>query len=100
MAYQQTLEKESDGRRHMVGLSVNETIRQCLILGWGKKADKIKNEWKVPEKRFAFALVYRYRLFIDRLVQVLVCQAESFDGSARLGRSRSDGEEQEEPYRV
>ena len=33
-------------------MSVNETIRQCLIQNWPKKADKIRSEWKVPEKRW------------------------------------------------
>lgn len=48
MAQQQTLEKESEGRRHYVGLSVNETLRQCIIAGWGKKADKLRSDFKVP----------------------------------------------------
>lgn len=51
LAYQQTLEKEADTRKHYVGLSVNETIRQCLLSGWPKKAEKVRADWKVPDKR-------------------------------------------------
>jgi hypothetical protein len=51
LAFQQNLERESDGRKSFVGLSVNETIRQCIVTGWSKKADKIKTDWKVPDKR-------------------------------------------------
>ena len=35
-----------------VGLSLNETIRQCLVQNWPKKAEKLRSEWKVPDKRW------------------------------------------------
>lgn len=44
---QQALEKESDGRKMFVGLSVNETLRQCILAGWAKKADKLRSDFKV-----------------------------------------------------
>ncbi|KAJ7740038.1 Vps16, C-terminal region-domain-containing protein [Mycena maculata] len=49
---QQQLEKESDGKIVFFGLSVNETIRTCLVNGMAKRADKIKSDFKVPDKRF------------------------------------------------
>ncbi|KZT04540.1 vacuolar protein sorting-associated protein 16 [Laetiporus sulphureus 93-53] len=49
---QQQLEKESDGKIAFFGLSVNETIRTCLINGMIKRTDKLKSEFKVPDKRF------------------------------------------------
>ncbi|KAF9805445.1 hypothetical protein IEO21_09049 [Rhodonia placenta] len=49
---QQQLEKEADGKISFFGLSVNETIRICLINGMSKRADKIKSDFKVPDKRF------------------------------------------------
>jgi vacuolar protein sorting-associated protein 16 len=52
LAYQQTLERECDGRKSFLGLNINETIRQCLVSGWPKKADKVKSDWKVPDKRY------------------------------------------------
>lgn len=51
LAFQQSLESESPGK-NFVGLSVNETIRQCILAGLPKKADKVKSDFKVPDKRF------------------------------------------------
>ncbi|EIN08291.1 vacuolar assembling/sorting protein VPS16 [Punctularia strigosozonata HHB-11173 SS5] len=52
LAAQQQLEKESDGKIAAFGTSVNETIRACLLNGYPKKADKLKSDFKVPDKRF------------------------------------------------
>ncbi|KXN92144.1 hypothetical protein AN958_09236 [Leucoagaricus sp. SymC.cos] len=49
---QQQLEKEADGKISFFGLSVNGTIRQCLVNGMSKRADKIKTDFKVSDKRF------------------------------------------------
>jgi vacuolar protein sorting-associated protein 16 len=51
LAVQQQLEKETDGKISFFGLSVNETIRTCLLNGMSKRADKVKSEFKVPDKR-------------------------------------------------
>ncbi|KAL8276676.1 hypothetical protein RQP46_010944 [Phenoliferia psychrophenolica] len=51
LALQQTLEQESLGKS-FVGLSINETIRACLIGGLSKRADKVRSDFKVPDKRF------------------------------------------------
>ena len=49
---QSGLEKESSSNsRHWTGLSVNETIRQCILIGWNEKAEKVRSEFKVPDKR-------------------------------------------------
>ncbi|OBZ67332.1 Vacuolar protein sorting-associated protein 16 [Grifola frondosa] len=52
LTLQQQLEKEADGKIPFFGLSVNETIRTCLINGMSKRADKVKSDFKVPDKRF------------------------------------------------
>ncbi|KAI0035807.1 vacuolar assembling/sorting protein VPS16 [Vararia minispora EC-137] len=52
LTLQEQLEKESDGRIKFFGQSVNETIRTCLVNGMAKRADKIKSDFKVPDKRF------------------------------------------------
>ncbi|KAF8887599.1 vacuolar protein sorting-associated protein 16 [Infundibulicybe gibba] len=52
LAFQQQLEKESNGKIAFFGLSVNETMRICIINGMSKRADKAKADFKVPEKRF------------------------------------------------
>ncbi|GAA5970464.1 hypothetical protein JCM3765_007628 [Sporobolomyces pararoseus] len=49
---QQTLESESSNKRKYVGLSVNDTIRTCILDGLEKKVDKIKKDFSVPDKRF------------------------------------------------
>jgi len=56
LALQQQLEKDSEGRVNFFGLSVNETIRTCLINGMSKKADNVKDAFKVLDKRCATAL--------------------------------------------
>ena len=50
---QQQLEKDAEGRINFFGLSVNETIRTCLVNGIPKKADNVKDSFKVPDKRYA-----------------------------------------------
>lgn len=52
LAMQQQLEKDSDGKVKFFGQSVSETIRTCLMNGMSKKADKVKSEFKVPDKRW------------------------------------------------
>jgi len=49
---QQNLEKDAEGKINFFGLSVNETIRTCLVNGMAKKADNVKDAFKVPDKRF------------------------------------------------
>lgn len=51
LAFQQQLEGEADGRVKIFGLSVNETIKMCIMNGFSKRADKIKSDFKVPDKR-------------------------------------------------
>jgi len=52
LTLQQQLEKDADGKIPFFGFSVNETIRTCLVNGMSKKADKLKSDFKVPDKRF------------------------------------------------
>ncbi|KAM0787833.1 hypothetical protein ACM66B_003887 [Microbotryomycetes sp. NB124-2] len=52
LTFQQALEQESPGGKPFVGLSVNDTIRQCIVNGQHKKADKLKSDFKVSDKRF------------------------------------------------
>ncbi|CAD6927629.1 unnamed protein product, partial [Tilletia caries] len=53
LGFQAALETEDGGGQHrFVGLSVNETIRQCLLKGMMRKAEKLRTDWKVPDKRW------------------------------------------------
>jgi hypothetical protein len=51
LAFQQQLEKEENGKIPFFGLSVNETIRTCLLNGMSKKAERVRSDFKVPDKR-------------------------------------------------
>ncbi|CAA7264394.1 unnamed protein product [Cyclocybe aegerita] len=58
LTFQQQLESETDNKIKFFGLSVNETMRVCLLNGLSKRADKIKSEFKVPDKRFWYIKLY------------------------------------------
>ncbi|KAF4618727.1 hypothetical protein D9613_010167 [Agrocybe pediades] len=58
LAYQQQLEAEADGKFKVFGASLNETMRICILNGLSKKADKIKSDFKVPDKRFWYVKLY------------------------------------------
>ncbi|CAK5269240.1 unnamed protein product [Mycena citricolor] len=58
LALQQQLEKESDGKVQFFGLSVNDTITACIVNGMGKRADKVKSDFKVPDKRFWYVKLH------------------------------------------
>ena len=51
LTLQQQLENETDGKIKYFGLSVSETIRMCILNG-SKKAEKVKSDFKVADKRF------------------------------------------------
>ncbi|KAF8556045.1 vacuolar assembling sorting protein VPS16 [Imleria badia] len=76
LAMQQQLEKDSDGKVEFFGKSVSETIRTCLMNGMGKKADKVKSEFKVPDKRFWYIKLHALTALRD------------FDGLDAFARSR------------
>jgi hypothetical protein len=48
---QQAMEKETEHRFTFVGLSVNDTISHLLLNRLAKKADKIRSDFKVSDKR-------------------------------------------------
>ncbi|KAF8190560.1 vacuolar assembling/sorting protein VPS16 [Pholiota molesta] len=58
LAFQQQLEGEAGGKVKFFGLSVNETIKMCILNGLSKRADKIKSDFKVPDKRFWYIKLY------------------------------------------
>ncbi len=48
---QQTMESETDHKYTFVGLSVNDIISHLLLNRLAKRADKIRADFKVPDKR-------------------------------------------------
>ncbi|KAG9314973.1 vacuolar assembling sorting protein VPS16 [Chiua virens] len=70
------LEKDADGKVQFFGQSVSETIRTCLMNGMSKRADKVKSEFKVPDKRFWYIKLYALTALRD------------FDGLDAFARSK------------
>lgn len=58
LAFQQQIEKDVDGNVSFVGLSVSETIRACIIAGLSKRAEKVRGDFKVPDRRYALLVFY------------------------------------------
>lgn len=56
LAFQQSLQSEAGPSFAvpLVGLSLNETVRQCLINKWPKKADKLRATFKIPDRRWTY----------------------------------------------
>ncbi|KAG8842157.1 hypothetical protein FRB91_004386 [Serendipita sp. 411] len=52
LALQQTLEKDVDGKAAFVGLSVSDTIMLCIQCGLGKRAERMRGEWKVSDRQY------------------------------------------------
>lgn len=51
LTLQQQLEQEAPGKT-FVGLSTSETVRLCILSSLPKRADKVRAEFKLPDKRF------------------------------------------------
>jgi hypothetical protein len=61
LVFQQTLEQENPDKK-FVGLSINNTIRSCILGGLEKKAEKVRSDFKVPDKRcvLTFLLLFLF----------------------------------------
>lgn len=53
LSFQSTLEREDGGKSTWLHLSLNETLRELLVKRWHKKAEKLRSDFKIPEKRYA-----------------------------------------------
>ncbi|KAF7586034.1 hypothetical protein BBP40_009651 [Aspergillus hancockii] len=49
---QQNLDKDIVDRSEFVGLSLNETIYRLIRSGYGKRAQKLQSEFKIPDKTY------------------------------------------------
>ncbi|KAJ7598995.1 Vps16, N-terminal region-domain-containing protein [Mycena floridula] len=76
LTFQQQLEKEADGKISFFGLSINETIRTCLLNGMAKRADKVKSDFKVSDKRFWYVK-------LDAMIEI-----KDFDGLDAFAKSK------------
>ena len=95
--YQQQLEKETDGKIAFFGKSVHETITTCLTNSMAMKADKLRSDFKVPEKRCVYTLflpTFRLLTFLSYSYWYIKLQAlaairdwEGLDAFAKSRRS-------------
>ncbi|BGP16136.1 hypothetical protein JCM10213_006070 [Rhodosporidiobolus nylandii] len=76
LAFQSALESENPGKA-FVGLSVNGTMRACILAGLDKKAEKLRSEFKVPDKRYWY-------LHLRALIAL-----RAWDALAQFARKRS-----------
>ena len=51
LALQIAYEKELEYKFQFAGLSVNDFIYTLLSEGFGKRAEKVRADWRVPDKR-------------------------------------------------
>lgn len=96
LTLQQTIEKESADKIEFFGLSVDETIKKCLLNGMSKRADKLKSDFKVPDKRYEMnpcpppglaptrSRSHTLSLAMVVVSQILVLKATRADGHAGL----------------
>ncbi|SNX85643.1 related to vacuolar protein sorting 16 [Melanopsichium pennsylvanicum] len=76
IAVQQALEKEDGHRSQYTGLSLNGTIRQLLFRNMSKKAEKLRSDFKVPDKRY-------WNIRLDTLIQ-----SKNWDGLWTFANSK------------
>jgi hypothetical protein len=56
LALQIAYEKELEYKFQFIGLSVNDFIYTLLSEGFGKRAEKVRADWRVPDKRLVVLL--------------------------------------------
>lgn len=52
LTLQEAYERELAHKFKFAGLSVDEFIHKLLIEGFGKRAERVRADWKVPDKRW------------------------------------------------
>lgn len=65
LAFQQQLEKDIDGGVTFVGQSVTQTIRACVAAGLNKKAERLRADFKVPDKRYGITYTSHFPMRIE-----------------------------------
>lgn len=52
LTFQLAQERELDNKYQFAGLSVDQFISRLLIEGFSKRAERVRVDWKVPDKRW------------------------------------------------
>jgi hypothetical protein len=64
LSLQMAYERELGYKFVFAGLSVNDFIYTLLCEGLGKRAEKVRADWRVPDKRFVFSSSFYLFSFI------------------------------------
>jgi hypothetical protein len=64
LSLQMAYERELAHKFTFAGLSVNDFIYTLLCEGLGKRAEKVRADWRVPDKRFVFSSLYLFHRFL------------------------------------
>jgi len=51
LSLQMAYERETENKHKFAGLSVNEFISSLLVEGYVKRAERVRADWRVPDKR-------------------------------------------------
>jgi hypothetical protein len=68
LTLQQQLEQDAGGRVTFTGMSVSETVKACILNGLGKRVDKIKSDFGIPDKRYVFLLQSQSRTISRKVI--------------------------------
>ena len=52
LTQQQTMERDLENRYKLVGLSLNDTMSELQRIGLGKRAEKLRSDWRISDKRY------------------------------------------------
>jgi hypothetical protein len=87
LSLQMAYERELGHKFLFAGLSVNDFIYTLLCEGLGKRAEKVRADWRVPDKRFVLSSFYLFssiHLFLRSAVPALLPSLPSYLNLSRL----------------
>ena len=58
--FQLQLEREVEGRIKVYDLNLADTIETCIKNGLNKKAERLKSDFKMPDKKWAVLIPFNY----------------------------------------
>jgi len=67
LSLQMAYERELAHKFTFAGLSVNDFIYTLLCEGLGKRAEKVRADWRVPDKRFVFSSLCLFPIPLPQL---------------------------------
>ena len=93
LSLQMAYERELAHKFVFAGLSVNDFIYTLLCEGLGKRAEKVRADWRVPDKRYVLSSHYlfdRYSIFLPYSLLLSTCLPSSRPPFRILGMRQTD----------